>query len=103
MVGMFARLTLKKDFVTGTITVDDAAYIPTYVFKRTNKATPRFTVVPAYTDPTLIDGLNEPLDDKEIDAIQRARALGEQRFGAVEGVRLIEDPVRPPQEEPETP
>lgn len=95
MVGLFARITLKKDFVTDTVTVSEAEYLPTYVMRRAGKELPRFTVVPTYENAACITGLGAPLEEQEIAAIARARALGQQRLGAVEGLRLMEDPPVP--------
>lgn len=91
MVGMYAQLTLEKDFETGRVTLCDTAILPTYCIRRAIRPGPRFTVMPAYADPDRITGLREPLTKGEIRDLKKARALALERFGVVEGVRILDE------------
>ncbi len=92
MVGLYAQLTLKKDFGTGQVTLSDAAVLPTLTIRRKLKAGPRFAVMPAYTDPERIIGLAEPLTKEEIGLLEKARAYALQQLGDVDGLRVLSDP-----------
>ena len=92
MVGMFAKITLRKDFETGRVTLYDAEVLPTFVIRRAGK-TQRFTVVPAYADPDRITGLRSPLTNAEKQSIAKARAHAFKRFGTVDGVRVLDEPT----------
>jgi len=91
MVGMFAEITLEKDFVTGKVTLCDAAVLPTFSIRRAGNAQ-RFTVVPAYADTSMITGLKSPLTDSEIKSIAKAREHALKRFGSPDGVRILDEP-----------
>ena len=91
MVGMYAQLTLEKDFETGRVTLCDTAILPTYCIRRAIRPGPRFTVMPAYADSDRITGLREPLTKGEIRDLKKARALALERFGVVEGVRILDE------------
>ena len=91
MVGMFAEITLEKDFVTGKVTLCDAAVLPTFSIRRAGNAQ-RFTVVPAYADTSMITGLRSPLTDSEIKSIAKAREHAFKRFGSPNGVRILDEP-----------
>lgn len=91
MVGMFAKITLKKDFETGRVTLVDAGVLPTFTIRRAGKSQ-RFTVVPAYADPSKITGLRSPLTTAEIREIEKARAHAFKRLGRVEGLRILDEP-----------
>lgn len=92
MVGLFAQLTLKKDFETGAVTLYDAAVLPTLAIRRALNSRPRFAVMPAYADPDRITGLREPLTKREISLLQKARAYAMERLGDVDGLRLLDEP-----------
>lgn len=91
MVGMFAEITLEKDFATGKVTLCDAAVLPTFSIRRAGNAQ-RFTVVPAYADTSMITGLRSPLTDSEIRSIAKAREHALKRFGSPNGVRILDEP-----------
>ena len=91
MVGMFAEITLEKDFSTGKVTLCDAAVLPTFSIRRGGDE-PRFTVVPVYADTSMITGLRSPLTDSEIKSIAKAREHAFNRFGSPEGVRILDEP-----------
>ena len=91
MVGLYAQLTLEKDFATGRVTLSDAGILPTLTIKRKVKSGPKFTVVPVYEDPERITGLSEPLTKAEIKELQKARAHAMKRFGSVAGVRILDE------------
>ena len=91
MIGLFACLTLEKNYETGRVTLYDAAVIPTLTMRRKVEAGPRFTVMPIYTDTDRITGLSEPLTETEIAALMRARAYALNRLGSVEGLRLLDE------------
>ena len=91
MVGLFAQLTLKKDFMTGTVTLSDAAVLPTLSIKRKLEARPRFTVLPVYADPARITGLTEPLTGAEISELAYARTFAIRRLNPPEGLRLLDE------------
>ena len=91
MVGLFARITLEKNYETGKVTLTDAGVIPTFTLRRTGK-TFRFTVLPAYPDTSMITGLRSPLTKREIEAIREARALAFKRLGTVPGLRILDEP-----------
>ena len=91
MTGLFAKITLTRDLQTGQITLCDAACIPTLIMKRDIEGVPRFTVVPTYADPERITGLSEPLNEKEIDALGKARAAALLKLGRVDGLRILDE------------
>ena len=91
MVGLFAQLTLEKDFAKGTVTLCDAAVLPTLTVRRSVKSGPQFTVLPAYADPENITGIDEPLTKAEIKSLEKARALALKRLGHVEGLRVLDE------------
>ncbi len=91
MVGLFAQLTLEKDFVTGTVRLCDAAVLPTLTIRRAIKPGPRFAVLPAYADPERITGLKEPLGKAEIRDLMKARRIALQQLGSLEGLRLLDE------------
>ena len=91
MVGMFAEITLEKDFSTGKVTLCDAAVLPAFSIRRAGNAQ-RFTVVPAYADTSMITGLRSPLTDSEIQSIAKAREHAFKRFGSPKGVRILDEP-----------
>ncbi|MBQ5992203.1 MAG: CapA family protein [Clostridia bacterium] len=91
MVGMFAKITLRKDFETGRVTLFDAGVLPTFTIRRAGKSQ-RFTVVPAYADPSRITGLRSPLTSAEIREIEKARKHAFKRLGKVEGLRILDEP-----------
>lgn len=89
MVGLFVRITLEKDFETNTVTLIDAAVLPTYVMKRKIGDHKNFTVVPAYEDPSRITGLLKSLGKSEAETVQKARELALKKLGTVEGLRVL--------------
>ena len=91
MVGLYAQLTLEKDFATGKVTLYDAAVLPTLTIKRNVKSGPKFVVLPAYADPERITGLKTPLTKDEIRELAKARALALKQLGSVEGLRLLDE------------
>ena len=91
MVGLYAQLTLEKNFATGKVTLCDAAVLPTLTIKRSVKSGPRFAVFPAYADPEKITGISEPLSKGEINSLKKARALALKELGSVEGVRILDE------------
>ncbi len=91
MVGLFAKITLEKDFVTGKVTLCDAAVLPTFSIRRGGDA-PRFTVLPVYADTSMINGLRSPLSDSEIRSIAKAREHALKRLGNREGIRILDEP-----------
>ena len=90
MVGLFAQLTLEKDFATGKVTLQDVAVLPTLTIRRRIASAPRFAVMPAYADPERITGLRQPLSKAEIADLKKARDLALRRLGDVEGVRVLD-------------
>ena len=91
MIGLFACLTLEKNYETGMVTLYDAAVIPTLTMRRKVESGPKFTVMPIYTDTERITGLAEPLTEAEIAALTRARIYALNRLGSVEGLRLLDE------------
>lgn len=91
MVGLFAEITLEKDFETGTVALADAAVLPTITIRRGGDRQ-GFTVVPAYADPDAITGLSSPLTQSEKELIQKARAHAFNRLGTVNGLRVLDEP-----------
>lgn len=91
-VGLFAQLTLEKNFETGRVTLCDAAVLPTLTIRREIKPGPRFAVMPAYAEPERITGLKEPLSKAEIRDLAKARAFALQQLGSLEGLRLLDEP-----------
>ena len=91
MVGLYAQLTLEKDFVTGKVTLYDAAVLPTLTIKRNIKMGPKFAVIPAFADPERITGLETPLTKDEIRELAKARAYAIEQLGSVEGLRLLDE------------
>ena len=92
MVGLYAQLTLCKDFTTGGVSLTDAAVLPTFTMRRAGSGA-KFTVVPAYADPSAITGLKSPLTDAERQSIAKARAHAFGRLGTVEGLRILDAPA----------
>lgn len=91
MVGLFAEITLEKDFATGRVTLCDAAVLPTFSVRRGGNA-PRFTVLPVYADTSMITGLRSPLTDSEIKSIAKAREHALKRLGNRKGIRILDEP-----------
>lgn len=92
MVGLFAQLTLEKNYETGKVTLCDAAVLPTVTLRRKTEGTPQFAVMPVYADPSMITGLDLPLTDSEIETIAKARELAQKRLGTVAGLRVLDAP-----------
>ena len=90
MVGLFATLTLEKDFATGRVTLVDAGVLPTLSMRRAGSKQ-RFTVIPAYADPSRITGLRTALTDAEIQSIAKARDHAWKRLGTCEGLRILDE------------
>ncbi|MBQ1631474.1 MAG: CapA family protein [Clostridia bacterium] len=93
MAGLFAKITLMKNVVSGQVTLIEADVLPTFAMRRPDGTKRQFIVVPAYEDPALITGLTIPLSDREFAAVQQARALVLTRLGQVEGIHVLEDPA----------
>ena len=90
-MGIFARLTLEKDPLSGKVSLTDAAVLPLFVLRRNISEGPRNTVVPAYKDPSRILHLLQPLTAKEVETIAMARESALNRFGTVEGIRILDE------------
>jgi poly-gamma-glutamate synthesis protein (capsule biosynthesis protein) len=91
MVGLYAQLTLEKDFATGRVTLCDAGILPTFTTHRRVKSGPTITVMPVYEDPERITGLSVPLTEAEIKELKKAREFAMKRFGSVAGVRILDE------------
>lgn len=91
MVGLFARITLHKDFGTGRVTLQEARVLPTITIRRSGDRQ-RFTVVPAYADPSAVTGLRSSLTASEIKTIAKAREHAFKRLGRVEGLLVLDEP-----------
>lgn len=87
MVGLFAQLTLKKDMISGAVTLDDAAVLPSFSVRRNGT----LAVLPVYRDASRITGVDEPLNEGEQDALLRARAWAERQLGEVPGLRWLDE------------
>ena len=98
MVGLFSRITLKKDFETNTVTLVDAGVLPTLTVRRSGEK-PRFMVLPVYADPSMIMEFETPLTDSELKLLENARALAFKRLGKVEGLRVLDEPAEEKQPE----
>ena len=90
MVGLFAEITLTKDYATGKVMLTDAGVLPTITIARAGKGQ-RFTVVPVYADASKITGLRSPLTDAELKTLGRAREHAFKRLGSVEGLRVLDE------------
>lgn len=90
MVGLFARITLEKDFATGEVRLVDAGVLPTLSMRRAGKGQ-KFTVVPAYADPSKITGLKTPLTETELKTLRKAREHAWKRLGKCEGLRILDE------------
>lgn len=86
--GLFLKLTLTKDLVTGEVTLTDAAYLPTLVMRRDIDAQ-RFAVFPAYAERDFVPG--DP-SNAEWKRIGNARAFAIGIVGEPDGVRVMEAP-----------
>ena len=91
MVGLFAKITLQKDFATGKVTLYEAGVLPTLSMRRDDGKRRWITVVPAYADPSLITGLDIPLTEAELKTIRSARELAFRRLGQVEGLEILDE------------
>ena len=91
MVGLFAQITLQKDFETGRVTLYDAGVLPTFTIRRAGSGQ-QFTVLPVYADTSKISGLSSPLTASEIKNLEKARAHAFKRLGTVEGLRVLDEP-----------
>lgn len=89
-VGLFVRITLKKDAMSGKVELIEAAYLPTIVRRRKNIGAPAFAVFPAYKDPSYISGLEDQLSESEMKDLLQARVLAAKRLGDAEGFCLID-------------
>ena len=90
-MGIFARLTLEKDPLSGKVSLTDAGVLPLFVLRRNISDGPRNTIVPAYRDPSRILHLLQPLTAKEVEMIALARESALNRFGTVEGIRILDE------------
>ncbi len=90
MVGLFAKLTIEKNFETGRVSLVDAAVLPTMTIRRGGSGQ-RFTVVPVYADTAKITGLGSALTSSEIKNLQNARAFAWKRLGTCEGLRVLDE------------
>jgi poly-gamma-glutamate synthesis protein (capsule biosynthesis protein) len=90
MVGLFVKITLEKDFETGKVTLVDAGVLPTLSMRRAGKGQ-KFTVVPAYADPSKITGLKTPLTETELKTLRKAREHAWKRLGKCEGLRILDE------------
>lgn len=90
MVGLFAKITLQKNYETGDVTLIEAGVIPTFTMRRAGDKQ-CFTVLPAYADTDAIQGLSSPLTAREIESIGKARALALLRLGKVAGLIILDE------------
>ncbi len=91
MVGLFAEITLEKNFETGEVRLSDAAVLPTITMRRSGSGQ-RFAVIPAYADTSRISGLRSELTASEVKTIAKAREHAFKRLGKVDGLRLLDEP-----------
>ena len=86
--GLYLQLTLEKDFETDTVSLIDAAYLPTFVMRRAIEK-PRFTAFPVFEDTSSLKRFD--LSRNEQKSFSRAREYAMNVIGEVDGLRLLDE------------
>ena len=86
--GLYLQLTLEKDFETDTVSLIDAAYLPTFVMRRAIEK-PRFAAFPVFEDTSSLKRFD--LSRNEQKSFSRAREYAMNVIGEVDGLRLLDE------------